>query len=504
MEIAILEGDLTKQEVDLVVVNLFEEVDELGGATSAVDQALNGLLKQEIEDTDFKAKLGKTLQLRATDDAPFARVMVVGLGKRDAFDADTVRQAAAATIKQAQSFGVNTIASVMHGAGAGDLDVETVGQAMVEGMRLAAYQFTRYKAQEESDKAQDKLPETVKVVSTDSKAVEAAKTGAEIGELTARGTMFTRDLVNTPGQHMKPIELVEAAKEIAQDSDMIEIEVFDRDQLEEMGAGGILGVSQGSEHPPYLVHMTYTPEKAKKKVALVGKAITFDTGGLSLKPSKGMESMKLDMGGAGSVLGACSVLGELQPDVEVHAIFGAAENMVSGKAMRPGDVITIMNGKTVEVLNTDAEGRLTLADALTYAQKQDPDLIIDLATLTGACLVALGEEIAGVMGHDDDLIDNVLGAAKTAGEKCWELPLEKRYKKQLESPIADYKNIGGRYGGALTAGLFLQGFVDDEMPWVHIDLAGPSFAEKPLNNYTKKGATGFGVRTLLTFLSDIK
>lgn len=503
MEITITEGDLAKQECDLIVVNLFEDIDELGGATAAVDDVLEGMLKREIEDTNFKAKLGKTLQLRAPDAVPFSRVLVVGLGKREEFSADAVRQAAAATIKASKSIEVDAIASVIHGAGNGNIEADVVGQAMVEGLRLAAYRFTRYKDEEETEKEKKKIPESINLVSTDKQAVAAAQSGAEIGELTARGTIFSRDLVNTPGQHMKPIELVEAAKQIADESDMIEIEVFDREQLAEMGAGGILGVSQGSEHPPYLVHMTYTPNKAKKKIALVGKAITFDTGGLSLKPSKGMESMKMDMGGAGSVLGACSVLGELQPDVEVHAIFGAAENMVSGKAMRPGDVITIMNGKTVEVLNTDAEGRLTLADALTYAQKQEPDIMIDLATLTGSCLVALGEEIAGVMGNDDEAIEDVLDAAETAGEKCWELPLEKRYKKQLESPIADFKNIGGRYGGALTAGLFLQGFVEDDMPWVHMDIAGPSFAEKPLNNYTQKGATGFGVRTLLTFLSNI-
>ena len=216
-----------------------------------------------------------------------------------------------------------------------------------------------------------------------------------------------------------------------------------------------------------------------------------------------METMKIDMGGAATVLGVFDVLSEVQPSVEVHGIFGAVENMPSGKAIRPGDVLHSMNKKTIEVLNTDAEGRLTLADALTYAQKQKPDVVIDLATLTGACVVALGEEISGVMSNDQKLVDTILGSASSVGEKMWQLPLEKSYKKLIKSDIADVKNIGGRYGGAITAGLFLEEFVDPKLSWAHIDIAGPVFAERPINAYLPKGATGHAVRTLLHYLKSL-
>jgi leucyl aminopeptidase len=299
---------------------------------------------------------------------------------------------------------------------------------------------------------------------------------------------------------MYPKTLMERAKDIAKGVGSIRVRVYDKERLEKMGAGGLLGVAQGSIHEPYLVHMIYKPEKpAKKKLALVGKAVTFDSGGLSLKPSQYMETMKCDMGGSAAVLGAFASLADLKPSVEVHGIFGAAENMPSGEAIRPGDVLTAMNKKTIEVLNTDAEGRLTLADTLSYAVKQKPDAIIDLATLTGACVVALGEEITAVMGNNEALSEKVLAASKVTGEKMWPMPLEKNYKKLLKSDIADLKNIGGRYGGALTAGLFLQEFVQD-VPWVHLDIAGPAFAERPMNAYTPKGASGHPVRTLLELI----
>jgi leucyl aminopeptidase len=297
--------------------------------------------------------------------------------------------------------------------------------------------------------------------------------------------------------------LVNSAKEIAKGKKDLKVRVYDKEQLEKMGAGGLLAVNQGSDHEPYLVHMVYKPEgNIKKKIAIVGKAVTFDSGGLSLKPAEYMMSMKCDMGGSAALLGLFSVIDNINPQVEVHGIFGAVENMPSGKAIRPGDVIKALNGKTIEILNTDAEGRVTLADTLSFAVKKKPDLIIDLATLTGACVVALGEEISGVMSNNPELANKILIAAASAGEKMWELPLEKNYKKLLKSDIADLKNIGGRYGGALTAGLFLEEFVD-KTPWAHLDIAGPAYAERPINSYEKKGATGHGVRTLIEFIKAI-
>ena len=274
---------------------------------------------------------------------------------------------------------------------------------------------------------------------------------------------------------------------------------MDKSACDKAMIGAFLGIAQGSDHPPFFVHMSYRPTGAKKHLALVGKAVTFDSGGISIKPAEAMYTMKLDMAGGAAVLGVFKILARLKPNVIVDGIFAACENMPSGKAIRPGDVVKAMNGTTIEVLHTDAEGRVTLADALSYAVKQKPDAIIDLATLTGACMVALGEEITGLMSNNPKLENKLLTAAATAGEKMWSLPLEKNYKRELKSEVADLRNIAGRYGGALTAGLFLQEFVAN-IPWAHLDIAGPSFAERPINAYTGKGGTGAGVRTLLELL----
>jgi leucyl aminopeptidase len=274
--------------------------------------------------------------------------------------------------------------------------------------------------------------------------------------------------------------------------------------MEKMGMRAALAVARGSVNPPMGVHLTYHPKKkAKKVIAIVGKAVTFDSGGLSIKPADGMMTMNLDMAGAASVIGLFQALPLIAPNVEVHGIFLAVENMPSGSAYRPGDVVKAMNGVAIEVLNTDAEGRVTLADALTYAERLKPDAIIDLATLTGACVVALGEDIAGYMGNDRKLLDRLAGAAKEAGEEMWELPLYQPYKELIKSKIGDIKNIGGgKWGGALTAGLFLSYFVN-QTPWVHIDIAGPSYAEKETRPDLPYGGTGFGVRTLVRYLQGL-
>ncbi|PJA45885.1 leucyl aminopeptidase, partial [Candidatus Uhrbacteria bacterium CG_4_9_14_3_um_filter_50_9] len=423
--------------------------------------------------------------------------LVVGLGKKKEFELDSVRKAAAVSFGVANALGVKRVVSVLHGAGNGGLVPRDCARAITEGVVLASYRFGIYV------KPQKKQVDAFEIVTSDGRAVRSAELGIEDGEIGAEGAIFARDLVNMPANDMLPETLVEKAKEIGVGKGSIRVRVYDQEKLEKMGAGSLLAVAKGSDNPPYLVHMIYTPEgKAKKKVCLVGKAVTFDSGGLSLKPANFMETMKCDMGGSAVVLGVFSVIDRLAPKAEVHGIFGAVENMPSGKAFRPGDVVTAMNKKTIEVLNTDAEGRLTLADTLTYATKQKPDFIIDLATLTGACVVALGEEISAVMSNDTALTDQILSAAKAADEKMWPLPLEKNYKPLLKSDVADLKNIGGRWGGAITAGLFLEEFVA-EIPWAHIDIAGATFAERPIDAYTPKGGTGHAVRTLLELLRSI-
>ena len=502
MDVLIRKGDLVTEKADLLVLNALEGFDKFAGATGAVDKALGGMLATVAREDHFKGRLGETLLLRTQGLIPAKRVLLLGLGKKEQFSEEVVREVAAVSLVQAERLGAKTVVSILHGAGNGKLSAKIVGKAMIEGIRLAGYTFDAYKKQKTKPKVL-----TMSIVSHDSRDVAQAEVGARIGEANAKGTILARDLVNTPSGHMQPAALVEVAKRIAKESKgAVSIKVYDEAALKRMGAGGILGIAQGSDHPAVMVHLRYSPralpagrQGAKKRVALVGKAVTFDSGGLSIKPAEAMYTMKCDMAGSAAVLGVFSVLSKEKPKAIVDGIFGACENLPSGKAIRPGDVVKTLNGKTIEVLHTDAEGRVTLADTLAYAVRQKPDAIIDLATLTGACVVALGEEITGSMSNNPKLENKVLVAAAAAGEKMWSLPLEQNYKKEIKSEVADYKNIAGRWGGALTAGLLLEEFVDG-LPWVHLDIAGPAFAERPLNSYTSRGGTGAGVRTLLELL----
>lgn len=500
MKISVKKGDIREMKADLLVVNQFSD-GKLGGTVAAVNAALGGLLETIAGEERFSGKLGSTLLVRTGGAIKAARVLVVGLGKKKTFNEEAVRVATAASLNAAKAMGLKSIVSVLHGAGGGGLNARTCGKAMAEGARLADYEFGRYRKESET-----KSPDRFDILTTDGKKARAAAEGAELGELYAQGTIVARDLVNTPALHMRPADLVDAAKAIVKSNPSIQLKVFGQKELEKMGAGGLLSINQGSSHEPFLVHMTYVPKGAKakkrKNVALVGKAVTFDSGGLSIKPASAMETMKCDMAGAAAVLGAFSVITKIAPDAHVQGIFGAVENMVSATSIRPGDVVTVLNGKTIEIRNTDAEGRVTLADTLTYAVKQEPDAIIDLATLTGACVVALGEEITGLMSNNDALAGRVSAASELVGEKVWRLPLPEEYRELIKSDIADFKNDAPRWGGSLTAGLLLEEFVAG-LPWVHLDIAGPAFAERPMNNYTRKGGTGHGVRTLLEYLRSV-
>ncbi len=505
MTITVRKGNLVDEKADLLVLNLFAG-EKLGGAVAAVNAKLEGLVETIAKEDRFKAALGTTLSIRTNGAIPAKRLLIVGLGDKKRFSEETVRVAAAASLNVAKAIGARTVVSVLHGAGGGEYAARLCGKAIAEGVLLADYEFARYKKEPAKES-----PTSFAIVTTDGKKARSAAEGAKLGETYAKATIFARDLVNAPPSHMVPADLVEAAKAVVKASPGMKMKVFNRAQLEKMGAGGLLGIAKGSEHEPFLVHMTYVPKGSKAEgakgreltsVALVGKAVTFDSGGLSLKPANSMETMKCDMAGAAAVIGAFSVISELAPNAVVHGIFGAVENMPSGTAVRPGDVLTIMNGKTMEIKNTDAEGRVTLADTLTYATRLKPNAIIDLATLTGACVVALGEEITGLMSNDDALALKVAAAAKSAGELMWRMPLPEEYKDLIKTDIADYKNDAPRWGGSLTAGLLLQEFVNN-IPWVHLDIAGPAFAEKPVNAYTKKGGTGHAVRTLLEYLRAV-
>ena len=368
---------------------------------------------------------------------------------------------------------------------------------------LGAYRFDRYLT---GDKKKPLSVGEVKIVATpdnvDPSRIDALKRGVQRGALVAGGVALARDLINEPAGDLTPTKMADVAQREAKEHGL-EIKVLGPKECQKLGMGMYLAVSQGSEEEPRFIHLTYKPKgktAAKKKIVFIGKGVTFDSGGLSLKPSAAMEDMKIDMSGAAAVISAIGVLADMAVPYEVHAIAACTENMPSGKSYKLGDVLKSMAGKTVEINNTDAEGRLTLGDAITYAvQEIKPDEIFDFATLTGACMVALGPYHAGVMGNDLSLVERWLAASRLSGEEMWHLPLPERLKEQLKSEIADMRNTGDRYGGALTAGLFLKEFVGDT-PWVHVDIAGPAAADKEAG-HVAKGGTGFGVATIVEYLA---
>ncbi len=437
---------------------------------------------------DFDGKVGQTQPLLADDGST---ILAVGVGDPSKIDLDTFRRIGAATVKGAWKS--SSVAVTLLDAAPAEIDRAKAAQALAEGMVLGAHQFTTYKST-----SKPCAVEAVTVVSRSAATQKGLDRGARIGA----AVVLARDLVNQPARDMTPRHLETVARQIAEENGLT-INVMDEIAIVNEGLGGLAGVAAGSDEPARLIELTYDPPGARGTVVLVGKGITFDSGGLSLKSGEGMMTMKCDMGGAAAVLAAMSALPAIAPKVRVIGLAACPENLPSGKATKPGDVLKIRNGKTVEVLNTDAEGRLVLADALSLAVEAEPDVIIDLATLTGACIVALGKDIAGLMGNDDDLIAQVQAASERAGEPLWHLPLPAQYRKHIDSEVADMKNIGAAgQAGSLSAGLFLQEFVDGR-PWVHLDIAGPAFRSDE-DSYLAKGGTGFGVRTLLEFVASYR
>ena len=411
-------------------------------------------------------------------------VVAVGLGPADGVDPDGLRRASACLARAVR--GRRSLALDL--ASATDaVPGPEAARAVVEGTALALYRFG-YK----STKDEDRLGKVTLVGST----AAGIRTAVEHAMAVVEGVKLARDLVNEPGGSLTPPKFANRVRRMARDRGLT-VKVLDEAAIRRARLGGLLGVSRGSTQPPRFVELTWTPKgRPKGTLALVGKGLTFDSGGLSIKSGVGMMDMKMDMGGAAAVVGAMSVLPVLAPRCRVRAYLPMTDNMLGGDATRPGDVLTIRNGKTIEVLNTDAEGRLVLADALSMASEAKPDAIVDLATLTGACMVALGPRIAGLMGRDDGFLAQVEGASARTGERVWRLPLPADYRRMVDSPVADMKNIGGPHGGAITAGLILGEFVADGIPWAHLDIAGPAFADGDDCEVTR-GGTGFGVRLLV-------
>ena len=489
MEIQASNTPLSDWSGDGLAVGLFEDELELTGDLAALDKKLAGNLKEFIEEEEFKGKSNSTAFTRLSSGASIRKVILVGLGKADSFNAESLRRAAASAGKLAKKQKCKTLGISVP---VWNHNKAQTARAIAEGLQLALYQDTRFKSEPEEKETQ--------VESVDLLGLSGEEAAVTQANQIVSGVMLARELVAAPANDLTPVTMAEIAQEIASEHGL-EIEILEREDCEKLGMGAFLGVAQASDLPPKFIHLTYKPQGTpKRKLAIVGKGLTFDSGGLNIKGAgSGIETMKMDMGGAAATLGAAKAIGQLKPDAEVHFISAATENMISGHAMHPGDVLKASNGKTIEVNNTDAEGRLTLADALVFADKLGVEAIVDLATLTGACIVALGNDIAGLFTPSDELASELQKASESAGEKFWRMPMEDKYFEGLKSGIADMKNTGPRAGGSITASLFLKQFVKDTPAWAHLDVAGPVWTDKE-NGYHPSGATGFGVRTLVNWV----
>lgn len=496
MNIQVMSGTIQTSVADTIVVNLFDDVSTPAGATGAVDQALNGAITELISHGDFKGKAGDVAVLYPRGAVAAKRVLVVGLGNREKFNLEGVRLAAATAIKHAQKLNAKHVATIVHGAGVANLPVAAAAQATAEGSLLALYRYNAAKQQKENGSTIESLT----IVEFDESKLDAIQEGVAAAEAIAAGVTLARDLVNMPPNVATPTKLAETAQAIAA-AHNLNIIVGGRDWAAERNMGGFLAVAQGAGEEPKFVVLEHNGDRDDlETVVLVGKGITFDTGGISIKPSERMEAMKSDMGGAAAVLGAMNVVGALNLPLRVIGITPCSENMPDANAYRPADVITISNGKTVEIISTDAEGRMVLADGLVYAAQYNPKAVIDLATLTGACMVALGTNIAaGLFATDDWLRDKLLAAGENAHERLWPLPLWPDYRQAIESDVADMKNSGGRMGGVATSAVFLQEFTS--YPWAHLDIAGMALSEGK-TAYAPRGGTGYGVRLLVELLRN--
>ena len=506
--INVVAGDITAFATPALVVNLFQGVTQPGGGTGAVDRALDGAISVLIADGEIKGKLGEMTLLHTMGRIPAQRVVVAGLGQRDDFDAAAIRRVSGDAARFLRGKGVSEFATIAHGAGIGGQDVGTAAQAIAEGALLGLYRFNDYRSNgsNRNDDADGNdgggAITQVSIVEWDPSVVDAMAAGASVGATLAEATMLARDLVNHPANIMTPTRMAAAARDVA-NAVGLELDVLERDRMAQHGMGAFLGVAQGSDEPPKLIVLTYRgdPEHPANNLGLVGKGITFDTGGISLKPAANMEAMKGDMAGGAAVIAAMRAIGTLKPRINVTGLVAATENMPGGRAQRPGDVVTAMNGKTIEVINTDAEGRLVLADAMCYARSLGLTRLVDIATLTGAMVVALGKACTGMMGNSATLAAGIRQAGERSGERFWELPMLEDYRELIKSDVADMKNSGGRQAGSITAAMLLREFAEDAA-WVHLDIAGTSTAAAN-KGHLVKGATGTPTRTLAQLAVDL-
>jgi len=494
--------DLARCKTDLLVLGYFSDAKGLDQAGKALDEKLGGAIGRVIKLGDFKGAAKTQALLYGEGKIAPARVMLIGLGEQKKITLDTIRKAAAGATNKAVGLKLKSVALALPSAVGDLLEASAIARVMAEGAYFGSYRYDEFVTASENGRLGSLQ---VEIVDADAKRVRALDKGVCQGAVIGLAQSYARTVANRPANVINPPTLAKEAQAMVRGVKGLSCTVFDEKQLKAQKMGGILAVGAGSCSAPRLIVLKYTPAKAPAeklpKVALVGKAVTFDSGGISIKPSANMDQMKLDKSGGIAVLATMKAVAELKLPISVWGLVPSAENLPSASSYRPGDIVTTYSGKTVEILNTDAEGRMILCDALAYAVKQKRDTVIDVATLTGACMVALGNYKAGLMGNDDGLIKQIQEAAEASGEPVWHLPSGDEYADEMKSKIADLKNTGGRWGGACTAAAFLRQFVG-ETTWAHLDIAGMDILQKE-SDYAAPGSTGFGVRLLTTYLMNL-
>ncbi len=501
VEVKTQKADFVKVKMDLLAVGVFSDGKVPNKLNKELDVKLGGAIERLIKLEDFKGKDGTSAVVYGNGKIGAKRVLLVGLGEKKKATLDTVHKAAAHAANKAVDLKAENLGIALHGAFEGEFDLVAMGRVITEGIYFGSYRYDEYITASENGR-QGKLK--AELVEPDGVKLKKLNEGLLSGAIIGRAQSCARTLSNRPGNVINPPELAAIAKRMVKGIKGLSCTVFDEKQLKAKGMGGILAVGSGSKTPPRLIVLRYSPSGSRVRklpvIALVGKAITFDSGGISIKPSADMDQMKLDKSGGIAVLCTMKAAAELKLPMNIYGLIPSAENMPGGSSYRPGDIVTTFSGKTVEILNTDAEGRMILCDAISYAVRQKCDIIVDIATLTGACVVALGKFMAGLMGNDDDLIKQVQKASEESGEKVWPMPSGEEYAKEMKSKIADLKNTGGRWGGACTGAAFLRQFVDDKK-WAHLDIAGMDIFEKA-TEFSAEGSSGYGVRLLTTYLMN--
>ena len=491
MQVEASRGPIEELDVQALAVAVFKGEKADDGFLKKLDELSGGLVRSVLDADEFTGKDGETayFHLVGNDSLKARRLLLIGVGEPGDYKSAQVSQMAGTAVRSLRSKNVKSIAVLPRGDG----DAFETAAKSAEGAYIALFDPDKYRTVDKEEKNIDRLVVTIEGADED-----ALQRGVNVGRIVGESVNFTRDMANEPGAYMTPTDMAERAREIANEFGL-SIDVLDEARMEQEGMGSLLSVSRGSDQPAKLIILKYTPTTPpsddKELLAFVGKGVTFDSGGISLKPGESMELMKYDMTGGATVMGAMRAIAQLKPPIPILGVAPCTENLPSGKATKPGDVVRAMTGKTIEVINTDAEGRLILADAIAYAKKLGATKLIDMATLTGAVSVALGDVNTAVLGTDQALIDEIIEAGREVGEKFWQLPLDKEYSKQIKSDIADIKNVGGRRAGTITAAAFLKEFADG-LSWAHLDIAGTAWADdaKP---YRSKGPTGIAVRTLL-------